>query len=285
MSGTGASTASTETVKARLNLLAVLPNLEDVVRDDPEMRALVAGARIVVKFVVARGPRAFVRFADGACTVGEGSPPGDEKIPSVVLAFATPGHLNKMFDGKAQPIPLWGLNHLKFLQGPFTQLTDRMAYYLTPSEELLAHPGYLRMNTLLTLNTAAAAVPHLLDADPDCRPLHHAFGDGRIVIKVLPDGPAASLEITAGRVRPVRGELPKPSALVLLPGLEVASKFLNGKLDTFAAVARGDIQIWGRIAMVDALGLVLDRVPRYLAPSAPPAAAPTSAAAAAAQAG
>lgn len=71
MSGPPALTAF-ESVKARLNLLAVLPNLEDVVRDDAEMRALVSDARVTIRFVVARGPSAFVRLCDGVCTVGRG---------------------------------------------------------------------------------------------------------------------------------------------------------------------------------------------------------------------
>ncbi len=269
MSDARNATAVDELVKARLNLLAVLPNLVDVVRDDAEMRALVSGAHLTVRFLVARGPKAFVRFADGACAVGEGAPAAAAGSPSVILFFASPAHLNKMFDGTAQPVPVWGLNHLKFLQGPFTELTERLAYYLTPSDELLAHPGYLAMNTLLTLNTAAYAVPQLLAGDPDCRPLRHTLSQGTIVLKVQPDGPSVNLVCGPSSIRPGRGELPAPSALVLLPGLQVANDFLNGRLDTFAAVARGDIEIWGQVGMVDALGLVLDRVPKYLAPAAP----------------
>jgi len=64
-----------EAVRARLNLLAVLPNLEDVVRYDPEAADLVKGARITIQFVVAGGPRAYVRIADGACTVADGMAP------------------------------------------------------------------------------------------------------------------------------------------------------------------------------------------------------------------
>jgi len=257
-------------VRARLNLLAVLPSLEDVVRDDPEMRALVSAARLTIRFSVAGGPSISVRFAGGVCTVGPGAAGGPG--PTVRLVFTSASHLNRMFDGASQPIPLWGFNHLGFLKNEFTELSDRMAYYLTPSEELLEHPGYLAMNTLLTLNTAAFAVPVLLGHDPDCIPLRHGLTQGTVVIKVLPNGPAVSLVCGASGVIPVKGELPHPSALVLLRDLPTASAFLNGKLDTFAAAVTGDVQIWGRIGMVDTLGLVLDRVPKYLTPAAEPAA-------------
>ena len=89
------------------------------------------------------------------------------------------------------------------------------------------------MNTLLTLNTAAFAVPVLLGHDPECVPLRHGLSHGTIVLKVLPDGPAVSLVCGASGVLPVKGELPHPSALVLLRDLQTANDFLNGKLDTF----------------------------------------------------
>lgn len=284
---------SFEDVRARLNLFAVLPNLEDVVREDPEMRALVADARLSIRLSVANGPSTTVRFAGGACTVGpqpkrdEAGGPGASGAggsgPTVRLAFTSPSHLNKMFDGSSQPIPIWGFNHLGFLKEEFTQLSDRMAYYLAPTDELLSHPGYLRMNTLLTLNTAAFAVPVLLGHDPECVPLRHGLSHGAIVLKVLPDGPAVSLVCGASGVLPVKGELTHPSALVLLKDLQTANDFLAGKLDTFVAAVTGDVQLRGRVAMVDTLALVLDRVGRYLAPAegAPAGRSTTGAAAAA----
>jgi len=283
---------SHDSIRARLNLYAVLPNIEDVVRDDPQMRALVSAARVTVKFLVAGGPTAWVRFADGVCTVGRGSGPGADgagaagdpagssaaaragssATPSVILSFTSASHLNRMFEGTGSPIPLWGFTHLGFLKNQFTELSDRMAYYLAPTDELLAHPGYLAMNTQLTLNTAAFAVPVLLGHDPDCIPLRHGLTQGTVVIKVLPDGPAVSLVCGASGVLPVKGALSHPSALVLLRDLPTASAFLSGKLDTFAAAVTGEVQLWGRIGMVDTLALVLDRVPKYLTPAAEPAA-------------
>jgi len=56
-----------EAVRARLNLHAVLPGLEDVVAGDAEMAALVAGADLTVHFRVAGGPAAAVRFAGSRC--------------------------------------------------------------------------------------------------------------------------------------------------------------------------------------------------------------------------
>jgi len=266
---------SFEDVRARLNLFAVLPNLEDVVRDDPEMRALVADTRLTVRLTIANGPGTAVRFDHGECTVGPvtrrdeagGAGGAGGSGPTVRLAFTSAAHLNKMFDGKGQPIPYWGFNHLGFLMKEFTELTDRMAYYLTPTDELLSHPGYLKINTLLTLNTAAFAVPVLLGHDPECAPLRHNLEHGTVVIKVLPDGPAVSLVCGASGVLPIKGELSHPTALVLLRDLQAANDFLNGRLDVYAAAVTGEVQIWGQVVMVDSLALVLDRVGKYLTPA------------------
>ena len=330
-----------EAVRARLNLLAVLPNLEDVVRYDPEAADLIKGARITIQFVVAGGPRAFVRIADGDCTVSAGMAPGarpmrlvrgargasgrdwpasngggasagasgglssvaspsaeasatgdtpgagaspgadagwgasadagwgasdaaDAKEATVVLGFASCAHLNKMFDGKGNPVPLWGFTKIGFLTGTFTKLTERMAYFLKPTDELLADPDYLALNTRLTLNTAAFAVPVLLENDPDCMHLRHALSDGTIGIKVLPDGPSVGLHLGPRGVRASKGELADPSGLILMRDLPTASAYLNGKLDTFSAATKGEVQIWGQIGKIEAVGLVLDRVPKYL---------------------
>ena len=140
------------------------------------------------------------------------------------------------------------------------------------------------MNTLLTLNTAAFAVPVLLGHDPECVPLRHGLSQGTVVIKVLPDGPAVSLVCGASGVLPVKGELTHPSALVLLKDLHTANDFLAGKLDTFVAAVTGDVQLRGRVAMVDTLALVLDRVGKYLQPAEGAPAGPSATAPAAARA-
>jgi hypothetical protein len=182
----------------------------------------------------------------------------------VILWFASAAHLNRMFDGTAQPVPVKGLRKLGFLKKQFTQLTDRMAYYLRPSDELLADPDYLALNARLTLNTAALALPILLEHDAQAANFRGAFTNGSITLEVLPDGPSVGLVLGPSFIRPVQGRIEKPSALIRMRDLQTASAFLNGTMDTFAAVALGEVEIWGQLAKVDALSLVLDRIPEYL---------------------
>jgi len=300
-----------EAVRARLNLHAVLPGLEDVVAGDAEMAALVAGADLTVHFRVAGGPAAAVRFAGSRCrawplgagagaaadTAVRGTETGaradrgagngadrDGESPdrggrhrdgehgaggrggggTVTLWFTSPAHLNRMFDGSGTPIPLRGFGKLGFMQKEFTQLSDRLAHYLKPTPELLGDPDYLAMNTRLMLTTAAFAVPILLECDPVAAGFRRAFDSGSIALTVLPDGPSVGLLLGPQRIVAVKGEIDSPTALIRMRDVHIASAFLNGTLDTFAAVACGDVEISGQLPKVDALGLVLERVPIYL---------------------
>jgi hypothetical protein len=254
-------------VRARLNLYAVLPNLEDLVRHDPEARRLASGSNITIRFRVARGPQAWVRLVGGACTVGRGAPPhgADGAAAEVVLTFVSAAHLNKMFAGKGNPVPLKGFRHLGFLKNQFTQLTDRLSYFLKPNDVVLQDPEYLALNTRLTLNTAARAVPELVAYDPEARHFRSVLSSGSILLTVLPDGPSVSLLLAPSQITPVIGPIEHPLSLIRMGSVRIANAFLNGKMDTFTAVARGDVEIWGQIPKIDALSLVLDRIPKYLA--------------------
>jgi hypothetical protein len=71
-------------VRSNLHLYAVLKNLEDVVKYDPEMNALALNWNLSIQFIVRKGPRAYVEFKNGMCTVAAGK----IKRPSIVLFFS-----------------------------------------------------------------------------------------------------------------------------------------------------------------------------------------------------
>ena len=251
---------SYDLIKASLNLHAVLQNLEELVAYDPQTANLVKAWRISIQFSVKGGPQAFVEFKDGTCRVGRGSHPS----PSVKLFFTSPDHLNRMMDGKANPIPLKGFTRLGFLAKEFPKATDRLEYFLKPTPELLADPDYLALNTRMTLNTAAASVPELALLDPLAKMSAAHIQDGTVMIKIMPDGPAAHVSFAKGRIESGKTEIERPMARLSLKDMQIANDFFNGRLDLFTAVATGDVMIKGQTPMLDALGLILDRVPAYL---------------------
>ena len=251
---------SNELVKASLNLHAVLQNLEDLVAHDPEISALAKTWNVSIQFSVYNGPAAYIEFDNGTCRVGRGS----HSSPNVRLFFTSAAHLNRMMDGRGNPIPLKGFTRLGFLTKEFPQATDRLAYYLKPTDELLEDDHYLSLNTRMTLNTAAFAVKELAMYDPISRMNAAHIQDGTVLMKILPEGPAVHLVFSEGEIEVFKGDVEKPTAMLLLKDFDVANRFLNGKIDVFTAIAAGDVIIRGQTPMLDSLGLILDRIPEFL---------------------
>ncbi len=247
-------------VKACLNLHAVLQNLEELVRHDSKAAALARDWHIAIQFTVRNGPSAHVIFNHGTCTVGRGA----HAQPQVKLYFTSPDHLNRMMDGKANPIPLKGFTRLGFLTREFPKLTDQLEAYLKPDAARLSDPGFLALNTRMTLYTAAFAARELALHDSVGRLIAPSIPDGAITMEVLPDGPAATLRFDRGDIQVEKVAAQSPDALMQMNGIATAHEFLNGRLDPFSAIAGGRICIRGRIPMIDAMGTILDRVPHYL---------------------
>jgi putative sterol carrier protein len=251
---------SYETVKAHLNLYAVLQNLEELVVYDDQMREFVKDWNLSIQFSVLGGPKAYIVFKNGTCTVGRGV----KHFASIVLFFVSSAHLNNMFDGKASPIPLRGFTKLGFLLKKFSVLTDRLVYYLKPTDELLKDKKYLELNTRFTLATAAFAAREIALHDPVGKLIAAHIRDGAVQLMVQPDGPGAYVVFEGKTIEAKKGMAERPMAVMAMKGLKEANAFLNNKVDAFTAVVSGDVVIKGQMGMLDNLGLVLDRIPAYL---------------------
>lgn len=249
-----------EHVKANLNLYAVLKNLEDLCEFDKEMKQLTAQWDISIQFTVRKGPRAWVRFRDGTCQVSKGK----IKNPSIILYFMSPAHLNRMFDGNGNPIPLKGFTRLQFLAREFSRLTDRLSYYLKPEDGPVKDKEYFQMNTRLTLNTAAFAVPEIAEGDSLGALIASKIPDGTVEMKILPRFHAVNITFNNGKASAAKGSGENVMALMEMKNLSVAGDFLNGRSDPFTAIASGDVAIRGVVPMLDSMSMLLDRVQNYL---------------------
>lgn len=249
-----------ELIKANLNLHAVLKNLEDLVACDCETACLVENWSVSIQFVVLNGPKGYCEFERGVCTVCRGK----HKHPSVMLFFLSPKHFNRMMDGKGSPIPLKGLTRLGFLKTDFPRVTERLEYYLKPTDELLMDEAYLELNTRLALNTAAFAVKELALLDPVGKLAASRVRNGSVNFKILPDGPCVYVAFQDGDIEAGKGEADEPMAVLSMKNVRAANAFLNGRKDNFAAIASGDVMIGGHIPMLESITLILDRISRYL---------------------
>jgi len=251
---------SAQRIKAGINLYAILKNLEDLVAYDDEARALVDHRRICIQFSVKNGPKAWVKFENGHCLVGRGK----AEKSQVNLWFSSCEHLNKMFDGKANPVPLKGFTRLGFLQKEFTTLTKRLEYFLRPENVEYPDEHYIKMNTWFTLTIAAYALPEIALYDKRAKYTASHLPNGTLQMSVLPDGPHVYLEIKDHKITAEKGSLESPSAMMIMKNAQVANDFLNGKSDPFTAIALGDVIIKGQIPILDGINLILDRVIYYV---------------------
>ncbi|MCK5775700.1 MAG: SCP2 sterol-binding domain-containing protein [Bacteroidales bacterium] len=250
---------SYQIIKAGINLYAILKNLEDLIALDKESKALIKGKKISIQFVVKNGPKAWVKFQNDACEVGQGT----MKSPSVKLWFTSPEHLNKMFDGNANPIPLKGFTKLGFLQKEFTKITEKLEYYLKP--ELVENPTeeYLKINTRFTLTVATFSLSEIAKYDKKSQLTAAHIPDGKIEMTVLPNGPSVYVKVDKGHISAFKGKANKPDAIMAMKDDQTANDFLTGKSNPFKAIASGDVMIKGQLPMLDNLSLILDKVEHY----------------------
>lgn len=257
--GSGLATAET---RARLCLLAVLPNLGDVFCFDPEMAELAKTVDASVEIAVPGLPSLFIELAGGSCRAQLGSLPSGRK-PDATVAFASAQDLNRSFLNSGAEFPEQALNGWGFFRQQLPRLRDRLVTYLERGEVTPDDPVSLNARVQLKLHVAAFAVPVLLECDPQACLFRSALGNGSILLRVMPDGPSAGLRLRPDRVLPVRDDVARPTAAIFIHDLHVANAFLDRRLDSCVAIARGDIESWGQIPTVDALSMVLDRIPAY----------------------
>lgn len=251
---------SYDLIKAHLNCYAVLQNLEDLVEHDSEISTMIKDWDITIQFIIKNGPKAFIKFKNGSCIVARGK----HKNPSLKLFFRSPSHFNKMMNGEGYPFLLKGFSKLKFLLKDFPRVTEKLEYYLKPTDELLKDMNYLHLNTRMTLNTAIYSVREIGLMDHIVKGVASKIKNGGILMNVLPDGPEAYVTFKDGDIIPEKGTLEKPMSQLTFKNIQIASDFLNGKIDAFGAIAMGYVMIKGQVGMIDSMNLILDRIPHYL---------------------
>jgi hypothetical protein len=249
-----------ESVKAHLNLRAVLPNLEEVVAFDPETARMVSTWNIAIEFKVRNGPLAHVIVRNGQCRVGDGS----ADRADVRLWFKSPGHLNAMFAEKANPIPTKGFTKLGFMSKEFPKLTKRLEHYLRASDDLLRDPRVFDFVTRCMLYTAIFGLAELAQRDPAVADLAAHTPNGTAEFKVLPDGPVVHLIHKNGSFVAAKGPAESPNVRMMFRNGRVCNELLNGRIDAFAALGRGDVVISGFIPLADQLNAMLEHLEPYL---------------------
>lgn len=244
--------------KACINLHAVLSNLPRLCAMDETAKSL-AQVNLTMQFTVKGGESAHLIFRDGACEYG----PGPAEKADVILKFKNAQHLNDMFDGKAMPGIGKGLTKISFLKNNFTKLTDRLAYFLKPTEENLKDEQYFTINTYLTFHTAFFALAQIANNDAVGKISANGVPDGVINV-VVAGGPTVHITVKDHRFLAEEGAIDAPRAQMVFSGLREAAAILGGQLDFYTAVGRENIRIGGYIPMIDNASRILMQVAAYL---------------------
>lgn len=245
--------------KANINLYAVLRNIEDLCELDSEMTELIKGQNISIQFSVNGGPNGYLIFKDGKCRFKNGK----EKC-TIKLYFKSPQHFNGMIEGNANPIPLKGLTKINFLKNEFIKLTDKLTYYLKPTEELLKDKTYFKINTILSAYTAFFTLAEIGNTDRTGKMNASRIPNGVIGVSVLSGGPSVHIEVKNGKLETKKGIAVSPRASMTFADIETASAILNGKVDSYTCIAGGKLEMKGFIPMLDNMNKLLAQVPLYL---------------------
>lgn len=245
-------------VKARCNVFGVLKNIEYLAEHDRVSKELLKDTDIAVQFSVAGGPQANLAFRQGKAvlTAGRGR-------AALKLGFTSPEHFNRMIDGKGMPIPLKGFTKLSFLTSTFTSLAGRLTYYLKPDAEHLKDADFLRMNTEMTAYAAMFSLAEIANYDPKGQINARKIPDGIIQIGIK-DSVGIMLSVKDGRIGAEKGFCPSPRAVLSFSSIKTAYDVFNGNIDTFSALALGDMEMRGYIPMVEYMNPVLDMVADYI---------------------
>jgi len=222
------------------------------------MNHLIKDKNLSLQIDVKNGPAGVISFKDGQCKFQRGKSPSNIK-----LYFRSPQHFNDMVDGRANPMILKGFTKLGFLTKDFTTLTDRLSYYLKPTESLLADQAYARVNTTLTAYTAFFALAEIGNTDPLGKHNGSRIPNGTIAISV-DNGPAIGIEAKAGKLSAKKGLPSTCRASMTFSDMTVAGELLNGKVDSYSCIACKTLKMKGFIPMLDNMNKLLGQVPDYL---------------------
>lgn len=248
--------------KAKINLFAVLRNIQDLCSMDAEAADLIKNDKISVQFNVPEVGTGTLKFADGKCTFERGKGPA-----SLKLWFNSPEHFNKLVDGE-NTIPMF-INVFKvgFLLSKFTKLADRLSYYLQPpadkKAELLKNPEYFRINTVLTAYTAFYAMGEIANSDSVGKACAARMRNGTILVEIK-EGPALNVTVNDHKLKVGMGTVANPTAMMIFNSMEFAHKLLNGEASTFGGMGSGDFGLKGAVDMLEQMGKLLNLVSVYL---------------------
>lgn len=248
-------------MKANIFLNVILPHLETLMEIDPRVPKLVRGWNNVIQFEVLNGgPAGYLEFTSGSLKVNSGR----HGNPTVLFAFDSVEAFVDMIDGKSKPMPKKGMIHLIILL-KFMKLTSILEKTLKPTPADTSDPEALKRSLTLLLNTVAFGMAEIAKTDDSVATTVKHLTDGVAQFRVMPDGPAAFVEVKNTAILPSRGEHPEPFVTLDIKDRHTALAMLTGELDNMAAIGAGDIRLTGYLPLFGDLSYIMGKIEVYMA--------------------
>lgn len=252
---------------ARINLFAILRNIEDLCSMDSVCKDLIKDKKLSVQFRVPQVGIGTLKFENGACTFVRG-----ECGASLKLYFTSPEHFNKLIDGENTVPIFYNVFQVGFLLKEFMGLADRIKYYLQPTKEerieRCKDPEYFKVSTTLLAYTAFFAMSEIANSDPVGKLIAGRIPEGIIQATIAdPNGDVGiSLDIDAkGHLETSKGcEEGKGRAFMKFEDVATANAVLNGDLDVFTPIGEGKLSLFGYTPMLDNMSKLLGLVSKYV---------------------
>ena len=255
--------------KARINLFAVLRNLEDLCDLDLESKEIIKDSNIGIEFHVPEVGRAILEFRKGKCKftrVIDGKKQGAKA--ALQLFFTSPEHFNKLIDGEKTVPIFFNIFAVGFLLKQFTKLTDRMVHFLQPKpeekEELLKDEVYFKINTTLTAYTAFFAMAEIANSDFIGRAIARRMPDCSLQCGVE-DGFKLTVDVKNHEMAVRKGGTDKWYAEMIFADLQFAHDLLNGNTSSFTGMGTGKFKVRGAVEILEQMAKLLSQVGIYLA--------------------
>ena len=249
--------AASDQIIARLFLRAVLPVLPLYVDREESARGTIEGWRFAVRFASTSGVATTLSFHDGTATLDR-----PRTALALRLLFLSDRDVVRAFRRQGVPavLPWGGLHHLARLP-ELLGLLSRMGEVLTGSEDGRERLGRRELRAELLLGALLpAAVVELGAHESECRRLLAPFGDFVARLSV-PHQCGAWVRRCGNDWAWGQDPVPSPPDVRIEfrdPDLALAA--VDGRLDSLAASATGEISVRGMIPLADVLAQMLERV-------------------------
>jgi hypothetical protein len=139
-----------------------------------------------------------------------------------------------------------------------------LEHYLRATDEMLDDRRVFEFVTRCMLYTAIYGLAELAALDPTVADLAGRTPNGTAEFKILPDGPAVHLTHVNGSFEAHKGPAAAPNVKMQFRDLRICNDLLNGRVDAFAALGRGDVVITGFLPLADQLNAMLEHLEPYL---------------------